>query len=173
MMFACTCATPLKVSEIQKTDKKLSCKDLILEINEAEHYRELAMKEEGINFGNMLMPVCWVTSYVDANQAITAAEERVKYLSHIYDVLDCGGKSDKSEKPSAQITPLAAPPIIQIQPSVVPGPDAKKILPSPKPGECKDPVSIEKYTHKHITRLGKVYTHCHINPGPHRHIDDN
>lgn len=178
VLFSCTCATPLKVSEIQKTDKKLACKDVILEINESEHYRELAKKERGISFGNFLMPVCWVTSYVDANRAVNAAQERIKYLGHIYDVLDCGGKSDKADKPAvpaaASVTPLAAPPIIQIQPAPAPAPVAAPTVSSAaKVSQCGNPQDIDKYTHKHVDRLGKIYTHCHVNTGPHRHLDDN
>lgn len=174
-LLSCTCATPLKVSEIQKSDKKLSCKDVILEINESEHYRALAKKEEGIHFGNMLMPVCWVTGYVDSRKAISAAEARVKYLGHIYDVLDCGGKSDKSEKPAAAgAAPFVAPPIIQIQPvqDIPAAVETQKAPSSSKAGQCTTQENIAKYTHQHTDRLGRVYTHCHYNTGPHKHLDD-
>jgi hypothetical protein len=174
-LVSCTCATPLKVSPIQKTDKKLACKEVILEINEAEHYKDLADKEKGIRFGNMLMPVCWVSSYVDARDAIKYANERIKYLGHIYDVMDCGGKSDKSERLNngEGMAPLAAPPIIQIQPvpRELPKQDSSKQKPDQQ-GSCKTDEEAAKYTHQHATRLGKIYKHCHYNDGAHKHLDD-
>jgi hypothetical protein len=165
-LLSCTCATPLKVSEIQVSDKKLSCKEIILEINEAEHYRELAEQERGVSFGNMLMPICWVTSYVDANQAINAAEERIKYLGHIYDVIDCGGKSDSKTKDM--------PPLIQLQPmhSPVRSMPRQEVKSQASSGQCVGADNIAKYTHQHTDRLGGVYVHCHANNAPHRHIDD-
>ncbi len=113
IISACTCTTPIVITEIQKTDKKLSCKDVILEINEAEHYKGLAKAEQGIGAGEALMPVCWYTSFVDANKASKAASRRIEYLGRIYDVMDCGGKSDIPEKSSGG---LNSPPFIQIQP---------------------------------------------------------
>ncbi len=174
-VFSCTCTHPLKVTPIQKSDKKLSCKEVILEINESEHYKDLAKKESGIHFGNILMPVCWVTSSVDASKAVAAANERIKYLGKIYDVLDCGGKTEQSDK-NVAAAPFVAPPIIQIQPvqnSAEPLYDGRSLsTQSGKPAQCKTPEEIKKYTHQHIDKLGRVYTHCHINTGPHRHLDD-
>lgn len=190
-LVSCTCATPLVVSEIQKSDKKLTCKDIILEINEAEHYKDLAKKERGIGFGNALMPVCWASSYVDAAKSVDAANARVAYLGKIYDVLDCGGKSDRS----AAGTPpgMMPPPFIQVQPAQQYSPpqysqpverqqmpklpkqdfgeeEVDDDVPAPK-GEVDDK-AVRKNSHQHIDKLGKVYTHSHPYAGPHRHAED-
>lgn len=178
ILLSCTCSNPLIVTPIQKTDKKLACKDVILEINEAEHYRDLAKAERGIGFGNMLMPVCWVTSYTNAAKAVKAAETRIAYLGNIYDVLDCGGKSDGSQRDV--IVGEAAAPFIQIKPGLQPqqmqnAPLAgTKSDPAPKSaeGQCVTEEDIKKYTHKHVDKFGRTYTHCHINSGPHRHLED-
>lgn len=194
-IVSCTCATPLRVTEIQKTDKKLSCKEVILEINESEHYRDLAKKESGIGFGNMLMPVCWVSSYTDTSKAIKSANTRIKYLGGIYDVLDCGGKSDKGE---GQET-VVAPPVIRVQPLpaapaapapapviVVPAAPAPApvVAPAPKAKEKDDDEPVvkgeadvddriaKKNMHQHVDKFGKVYTHSHFYSGPHKHLDD-
>lgn len=179
-LFSCTCATPLRVTEIQKTDKKLSCKEVILEINESEHYRDMAKKESGIGFGNALMPVCWVSSYVDTSKAVKAANARIEYLGGIYDVLDCGGKSDVSENSGD----IVAPPVIRVQPLPAAAP-----APAPKPAASKavekddddvvvkgesdvDEKIAKKNMHQHVDKFGKVYTHSHFYSGPHKHLDD-
>jgi len=180
MLYSCTCANPLIVSEIQKSDKKLTCKDVILEINESEHYRDLAAREEGIGFGEALMPVCWVSSFVNASRARKAAEDRISYLGHIYDVMDCGGKSDKKGKVLAP----AAVPFVPVQPALMPPKQPMQIAPeninrenvsesSPKnDGQCSSDIDIEKNTHRHVDKFGRAYVHCHANSGPHRHLDD-
>ncbi len=170
-LLSCTCATPIKVTEIQKTDKKLACKDIILEINEAEHYKDLAKKERGIGFGNMLMPVCWVSSYVDAGGAVKAADERISYLGNIYEVLDCGGKSDMSDKtPSAGPTP---PAVIQVQPAQLPPSSPPQNIDQNVKGEVDiDDKMVRNNMHQHVDKYGKVYTHSHPYAGPHKHLDD-
>ncbi len=177
-LLSCTCANPLVVSEIQKTDKKLVCKDVILEINETEHYRDLAKSESGIGFGNFLMPICWVTSYTNASKAVKAAKVRIEYLGHIYDVMDCGGKSDNSERVGA--AGVGTAPFIQIQPMMPQPPQPQQqpvmenqVLPKPtEAGQCVTEDNIKKQTHRHVDKFGKTYTHCHVNSGSHRHWDD-
>lgn len=166
---ACTCATPVVVSEIQRSDKKLTCKDVILEINESEHFKDLASKERGIGLGNALMPVCWVSSYVDTSKAINAANARIAYLGNIYDVLDCGGKSDipNTGMRAPQSNRRMAAPSQQypsLQNSIVP--DEPMV-----PGESDDAM-IRKDMHKHVDKHGKTYSHSHYHAGPHRHSGD-
>lgn len=195
VLAACTCATPLVVSEIQKSDKKLTCKDVILEINEAEHYKTLAKKERGIGFGNALMPVCWATSYVDAAKASDAANARIAYLGKIYDVLDCGGKSDKMS--SADTIP---PPFMKVRPGSPEQSMGRSYAPLQPQSQAKasdnnedddentsavaaasagvggekdvDDQMVRKDAHQHIDKFGKVYTHSHPYAGPHRHAED-
>lgn len=95
---ACSCKAPLKVRPIQRGDKKMSCKELILEINEAEHYREAANEARHISVIDTLTPWCAASEFTDGNGAITAADERIDYLGQIYDLLECGG-SDQQPKP--------------------------------------------------------------------------
>lgn len=91
VLLGCDCKVPLEVTSIQKNDKKLACKDIILEINEAEHYRAEAIESRKISTGEMLMPTCWLSGYIDGAQAIRTSDARIEYLGHIYDLLDCGG----------------------------------------------------------------------------------
>ena len=177
-LVSCTCTNPLIVSEIQKSDKKLTCKDVILEINESEHYRELAKREEGIGIGEALMPICWASSFLSATRAAKAAETRIAYLGHIYDVMDCGGKSDRGgiaaplSAPFVEVQPMPAPPPVQQTlppPSEVSAPQKEETT---QLGGCNSNAEIEKNTHRHVDKFGRTYVHCHSNSGPHRHIDD-
>lgn len=91
VLASCDCNPALEITSIQKSDKKLACKDIILEINEAEYYRAEAAESRKITFGELLMPTCWISGYVNGQQAIRSADARIDYLGHIYDLLDCGG----------------------------------------------------------------------------------
>lgn len=108
LLASCNCSAPLEITSIQKSDKKLACKDIILEINEAEHYRDQAKAAKGISMMEVLMPTCWVSGYIDGNSALKSADARINYLGNIYDLLDCGGTS-KSAAPPAKATPAPRP----------------------------------------------------------------
>lgn len=116
-VVSCLCGPPLRITPIQRGDKKLNCKDVILEINETEHHRDMAYQERGVSMGETLMPVCWVSGFMSGEKAIAAAEQRIEYLSNIYNLLNCGGDADYAPaQQSVQVQP-AAP--VQPQPPVV------------------------------------------------------
>ena len=167
---SCTCGVPLRVTSIQRSDKKLACKDVILEINEAEHYRSQAGQEKGIGMGESLMPLCWVSGYVDGDKAIKTANARIDYLGHIYDLMDCGG-ADRKKMPLPQ-------------PIIVPVPTAPP--PPPRPAPVAAPVQNQRgeayyklkknlgpdEMHEHRDKRRKLYIHSHKHNGPHRHLED-
>lgn len=109
ILVACDCSTPLEITAIQKSDKKLACKDIILEINEAEHYRGEAAESKKITFGKLFMPTCWVSGYVNGQQAMKTADARIDYLGHIYDLLDCGGMQSGYDEDGAELPALKQP----------------------------------------------------------------
>lgn len=86
---------------IQDSDKQLSCKEVVLSINEAEQYRKKAMETRGITADQALLPLCWAPTYLSAQDAVAAADERLEYLGNIYDLLNCGNKN----KPPVQTLP--------------------------------------------------------------------
>ncbi len=86
-----------KVKPMQSKDKRLSCKEILLEMNEAEFYRKMAYKNKGPKMKNVIMPLGYISTYVDAEEAIDAAEARVSYLERIYEILDCAEKKNKSK----------------------------------------------------------------------------
>lgn len=109
MVASCDCSTPLEITAIQKSDKKLACKDIILEINEAEHYRGEALESKKITIGKLFMPTCWVSGYVNGEQAMKTADARIDYLGHIYDLLDCGGMQGEVDEEGEQLPVLEKP----------------------------------------------------------------
>jgi hypothetical protein len=172
LLSSCTCGVPLRVTSIQRSDKKLACKDIILEINEAEHYRDAAAQEQAIGMGEALMPICWVSGFVDGEQAIKKANARIEYLGHIYDLMDCGGKGKrkplpKTPAPQRIIVPQKAPPP---PPPKVPEPIK---IPDPKPSHYRLMKNLgPNEMHEHMDKDGKLYIHSHKHSGPHRHLED-
>lgn len=162
-LSSCNCDEPLKVSSIQKTDKKLACKDIVLEINEAEHYREEAKLSKGVSLSNIFAPTCWVTGYIDSAQAVDSANARIDYLGHIYDLLDCGGKT-KEPMPNALKSRNEAD-------------KDKKLDDSKATDQSKSKQNEAKSLHEHILPNGKKIRHSHPYEGPHDHdwdkIDGN
>ncbi|MDB2414897.1 hypothetical protein N9W34_03910 [Rickettsiales bacterium] len=78
-----------KVKAMQRKDKKLSCTELLLEMNEASFYRKVAMRKKGPKLKNVLMPLGYISTYMDAEGAIEASNARVEYLDQIYEILNC------------------------------------------------------------------------------------
>src|SRR5690606_13004177 len=99
MLGSCTCNKPYEMRPIQDADKQLSCKEVVLSINEAEQYRKQAMDTRGITADQALLPLCWAPTYFAGQDAIKAADARLEYLGNIYDLLDCGNKAKASARP--------------------------------------------------------------------------
>lgn len=197
-VVSCTCGVPFKVTAIQRSDKKLSCKDVILEVNEAEHYRAMAGKERGVGMGEMMMPLCWVSGFVDSEKAIDSANERIKYLSEVYDLLDCGRQMPRP--PAFANIPRVQQPAPQPRPIIMQVPAPQPMPPSDafaggrdgrdgldgNDGKGAPYIEMERgdahyklledagprQWHEHKDRNGKVYIHSHPHKGPHRHLED-
>lgn len=100
LVIACSSDKPdiKQVKAMQAKDKNLSCKELLLEMNEADFYREMAHKNKGPKLQSMLMPLGYVSTYMEAEKAIDAAEARVAYLDRIYEILRCEDKDQAKSK---------------------------------------------------------------------------
>lgn len=117
-VVSCNCNPPPEIKSIQASDKSLTCKDIIMEINEAEFYRQEGRKAQGIEFQEALVPMCWLGGYLEGRSAIDAADGRINYLSHIYDLLECGGRSYNA---SSSLQQNNAPAAMTPMPVPVPG----------------------------------------------------
>jgi hypothetical protein len=164
MAVSCNCSSPLRIKSIQKSDKKLACKDLILEINETEHYRNEAIKGRGINLTNMLAPTCWVTGYLDSEQGLKAANARIDYLGHIYDLLDCGGSGKRD---GGMVAIPVAPRKVPAKTRPVPIPQGQTGYRQVKP--MPGAKVVDPWLHEHVTKARKVYQHSHPHSGSHIH----
>jgi len=89
LLASCSGKESTKIKSLQKKDKKLSCKEILLEMNEAEFYRDVAHRNRGPKLKNILMPLGYISTYMDAGEAIEAADARVTYLDRIYQILRC------------------------------------------------------------------------------------
>lgn len=89
-LAGCSCNPPLRITPIQRADKRLTCKSLVLEINEAEHYRMHALGAIKDNAAKLYAPYCVVNGLMVGSDAVKAADRRIQYLGHIYDLLNCG-----------------------------------------------------------------------------------
>ena len=78
------CASPEVVDTKQMGDNKLSCMQLVAEIQEATEFERKAQKEKGVTGTNVAAAVIFwpaiIDTYHNANEAIDAAKERKEYL---------------------------------------------------------------------------------------------
>ena len=98
LVSACSGVSSTKVASLQKKDKFLSCKEIMLEQNEAAFFRKTAEKNKGPSFRNVVMPLGYISTYVDAEKAIEASDSRIEYLNRIYDILDCDNPDAEANK---------------------------------------------------------------------------
>ena len=91
--------TSKKVQALQNKDKQLTCKEILLEMNEADFYKGMANKNKGPKLKYMLMPLGYISTYMDAEEAIEASNARVSYLNKIYEISGCEAGSSKDTMP--------------------------------------------------------------------------
>lgn len=111
LLTACEGKESVKVAELQKKDKKLSCKEIKLEINEADYYRKAAQQNKSPTVGNLLMPLGYISTYVDAEDASHAAQARIDYLNRISEILKCDQQEEMQQQmqSSPTVTPMMSP----------------------------------------------------------------
>ena len=87
------CVSSQKVDKVQINDNELSCKELAEQIQAAEDYKKKAEENKGVNKTNVAAAIFFipglVSTYIDANDAIKAAEDRKQHLLEIYNDRKC------------------------------------------------------------------------------------
>lgn len=96
--FATGCVSSQKIDKAQVNDRSLSCQELLVKIEEAESFKEKAEENKRVNGGTVLAALFFpalISTYMDANDAIKAAEDRKAHLVQIYSEKKCATKTKK------------------------------------------------------------------------------
>lgn len=127
VLAGCACNQPEKVEPFQKTDKEMSCKQVVLETTEIEYRRKQAADYSVVGIDQALLPLCWAPTYVSKQDAIKAADERLEYLGQIYELLGC----DRKQQAAPQQSSLPSPP--PIRSDALPRMQRQQAVPMPYP----------------------------------------
>jgi hypothetical protein len=80
------CATPTVIQSTKPGDMGLSCAQLQNEYSDAERFKKEAEGEKGVTGGNVARILFWpsiIGTYMNANEAIAAAENRKVHLANV------------------------------------------------------------------------------------------
>lgn len=86
------CASPTVVQSIKPGDTGLSCAQLQNEYSDAERLKKEADGEKGVTGGNAARLLFWpaiIGTYMNANEAIAAAENRKVNLANLMNQKNC------------------------------------------------------------------------------------
>lgn len=93
LLFLSGCATPHVVTEEKVSDSSLSCEQLMAEIEEAEEFEEKARDEKGVTGTNVAAAILFwpaiAGTYMNANEAIEAAQKRQEHLNDLHRSKGC------------------------------------------------------------------------------------
>lgn len=78
-----------RAAQVTTADKKMSCEELKLEINDAMYIRQTAMENRGLSARNILWPFGYPATYMSAEEALDSAERRIAYLQSIFATKGC------------------------------------------------------------------------------------
>jgi len=86
------CASPTVVQSIKPGDAGLSCPQLQNEYSDADRFKKEAEGEKGVTGGNAARLLFWpaiIGTYMNANEAIAAAENRKVNLANLMNQKNC------------------------------------------------------------------------------------
>jgi len=86
------CASPTVVTAVKPGDQKLECPQLQNEYSDAERFKKDAEGEKGVTGGNVARLLFWpsiIGTYMNANEAIAAAENRKVHLANLMTQKNC------------------------------------------------------------------------------------
>lgn len=89
VMTCCSGVRSASVVPVQSKDKQLTCRDILLEINEAEQYKIAAEKNKDPGLRSFFAPLGYMYTRTSADEAIQASDERIKYLQEVYQLSGC------------------------------------------------------------------------------------
>lgn len=127
-LTSCSGIRSNSVVPVQSKDKELTCKELILEINEAEEYQVAAEKNKTSDIRTYLAPIGYMYTVSSANEAIEASDNRIAYLKEVYQISGCSSGASRMQdkqlrgyqfgppRTSQQYQPQGFPPLQQSAP---------------------------------------------------------
>lgn len=86
------CASPTVVQSVKPGDAGLSCAQLQNEFADAERFKKDAAGEKGVTGGNVARVLFWpaiIGTYMNANEAIAAADNRMVNLNNLMSKSNC------------------------------------------------------------------------------------
>lgn len=86
------CASPTVVQSMKPGDAGLSCAQLQNEYSDADRFKKEAEGEKGVTGGNAARLLFWpaiIGTYMNANEAIAAAENRKVNLANLMNQKSC------------------------------------------------------------------------------------
>ena len=92
VLMIASCASPTVVDVMMPGDEKLSCAQLQNAYAETKRYKREADGEKGVTGGNVARLLFWpsiVGTYLNANEAIQAADSRTVHLANIMRNKNC------------------------------------------------------------------------------------
>ena len=89
LLASCSGVRSNAVVPVQSKDKQLTCKELVLEMNESEQYKAAAETNKNPDARSFLAPLGYVYTMTSANDAIDASEKRIAYLREVYQISGC------------------------------------------------------------------------------------
>lgn len=99
LLSGCSGVRSSSVVPVQSKDKQLTCKEILLDINEAEQYKAAAEKNKNPGVRSFLAPLGYVYTLTSANEAIEASNKRIAYLQDVYQISGCtSGASGLSDE---------------------------------------------------------------------------
>ena len=86
------CASPTVVQSVKPGDSGLSCSQLQNEYSDTDRFKKEAESEKGVTGGNVARLLFWpsiVGTYMNANEAIAAADNRRVHLANLMTQKSC------------------------------------------------------------------------------------
>jgi hypothetical protein len=90
VLAACSGVRSASVVPVQSRDKQLNCREILLEINEAEQYKYAAERNTNPDLRAFIAPLGYMYTMTSANDAIESSNKRIAYLQEVYNLSGCG-----------------------------------------------------------------------------------
>ena len=90
LLSACGENVPTGSPAWKPTDKHLNCQQLLLEMNDAKFWNQVAQSKKRMDVSDFLWPVGYIGTRASADDAIAATNSRVSNLQGIYKIKGCG-----------------------------------------------------------------------------------